>query len=257
MASAQSLLLASSAAFILILTSCSKKPESLAYRIIQRIPHDSQCYTQGLEFQGERLFESGGGYGSSTLREVASGTGIVLRKRRMSEQVFAEGITIFGNELFVLTWRENLAYVLDPDSFRLIRTHSYQGEGWGLTHNETSLIMSNGSSRLHFLDPSSFSTTRTITVMDAGREIENLNELEFVDGSIYANIYMTDRIARIDPSSGEVTGWLDLSPLRKQLPIPNRAEALNGIALMPNRSSLLVTGKFWPRMFEIEIQAER
>jgi glutaminyl-peptide cyclotransferase len=239
---------------VLILVSC-RKPETLGFRVTSTIPHDPQCYTQGLEFAGKRLFESGGGYGVSTIREVDPTNGRVLRRRPMARHVFAEGITILGNELFVLTWKEHTAYVLDPDTFRPIRQHRYEGEGWGLTHNGTELIMSDGSSTLRFLDPKTFATLRTITVKDGTREINQLNELEFIDGVIFANIYTRDHMARIDSKTGQVTGWLDLSPLRRQLPPPHQAEVLNGIARVPSTDRLLVTGKLWPRLFEIEVTA--
>lgn len=237
---------------LLLLASC-KRAKELPYRVVSTRPHDAQCYTQGLEFLGDRLFESGGGYGLSTIREVNPQTGEVLRKRPMARPVFAEGLTILDNELFVLTWKEKTAYVFEPDTFRPIRQHGYEGEGWGLTHNGSELIMSNGSSTLRFLHPKTFATTRTLTVTEGSREIDQLNELEYVDGTIFANIYISDRIARIDAKTGRVTGWLDLSALRKKLPRPHNAEVLNGIAHDPATGRFLVTGKLWPKMFEIEI----
>lgn len=236
----------------LLLASC-KRVEELSYRVVSTRSHDSQCYTQGLEFLGPRLFESGGGYGVSTIREVNPLTGEVIRKRPMARHVFAEGVTILNGELFVLTWKENIAYVFEPDTFRPIRQHTYEGEGWGLTHNGSELIMSNGSGTLRFLDPKTFTVTRTLTVTDGSREIDQLNELEHVDGAIFANIYQQDRIARIDARTGSVTGWLDLSDLRKKLPRPHNAEVLNGIARDPATGRYLVTGKLWPKMYEIEI----
>jgi len=237
---------------ILALASC-KRTEELSHRVISSVPHDAQCYTQGLEISGGRLFESGGGYGESTIREVNPRTGEVIRKRPLARHVFAEGITLLHNELFVLTWKENTAYVLEPDTFRPIRQHTYEGEGWGLTNNGGELIMSNGSSKLRFLDPKTFDIKRTMTVTDGSGEIDMLNELEYVNGSVFANIYTVDRIARIDADTGKITGWLDLSALRKQLPRPHNAEVLNGIAHDPATGRFLVTGKLWPRMFEIEI----
>lgn len=238
---------------LLAATSCSRQSSTLDYQTVSTLPHDTQCYTQGLEFLGPRLFETGGGYGVSTIREVDPKTGDVLRRRPLARHVFAEGITILHNELFVLTWKEKTAYVFEPDTFRPIRQHTYDGEGWGLTHNGKELIMSNGSSSLRFLDPKTFTTLRTLTVMDGSKPIEQLNELEHVHGQIFANIYQSDRIARIDATTGKVTGWLDLSALRKKLPRPNNAEVLNGIARNPSTGHLLVTGKLWPRMFEIDI----
>jgi glutaminyl-peptide cyclotransferase len=239
--------------FLLALVSCSRQGEELSYSVASTRPHDTQCYTQGLEFDGGRLFESGGGYGVSTIREVDPKTGDVLRRRPMARHVFAEGITILNNELFVLTWKEKTVYVFEPDTFRPIRQHTYEGEGWGLTHNGKELIMSNGSSSLRFLDPKTFAVTRTLMVVDGSKEIDQLNELEHVNGVVFANIYLSDRVARIDAATGKVTGWLDLSGLRKQLPRPNNAEVLNGIARDPATGRFLVTGKLWSRMFEIDI----
>ena len=239
--------------FILSLPSCSREGGELSHSVVSTRSHDTQCYTQGLEFLGARLFESGGGYGVSTIREVDPRTGDVLRRRPLARHVFAEGISILNNELFVLTWKEHTVYVFDPDTFRPIRQHTYEGEGWGLTNNGTELIMSNGSNTIRFVDPKSFSTIRTLTVMDGSRPVEQINELEYVDGRIFANIYQSDRVARIDAATGKVTGWLDLSDLRNKLPRPNNAEVLNGIARDPATGRFLVTGKLWPRMFEVEI----
>ncbi len=236
----------------LVLTACSK-PENLSFRVLATKAHDPECYTQGLEFWNGRLFESGGGYGVSTVREVNPATGGILRRRPMAKHVFAEGITIFNNELWVLTWKEKTAYVLDPDTFRFLRLHEYQGEGWGLTNDGTHLIMSDGTSALRFMDPKDFTERKRLTVTDNRGEVDMINELEYADGLIHANIYQTDRIARISADTGKVTGWLDLSPLRKQLPQPHRAEVLNGIARDPKTGRYLVTGKLWPKSFEIEI----
>ncbi len=238
----------------LALISCRKPaPENFRFEVISTLTHDSDAYTQGLELSNGRLFESTGQYGESTVRELDPATGKVLRKRPLAKNVFGEGLTNFNNELFVLTWKEKTAYVFEPDTFKLIRSHTYEGEGWGLTHDGSSLIMSNGSSELKFINPKDFTIQKTITVRDGNSSIRNLNELEFIDGQIYANIYMTDRIVRISPSDGRVTAWLDLSGLRHQLPKPNRAEVLNGITHDPATGHLLVTGKYWPLMFEIKV----
>ncbi len=236
------------------LVSCQKPaPVSLTYQIVSTRPHDPDAYTQGLEFHGDRLYESSGQYGESALREIVPATGKVLRKRPLAKTVFAEGLTIFGNEVFILTWKAGTAYVLDPETLKPLRTLSYTGEGWGLTHDASHLIMSDGSSDLRFLDPKDFSVVRTLAVKDGNSPLKNLNELEMVDGQIFANIYTTDRIARISPDTGQVTGWLDLRGLRHQLTPPGRAEVLNGIARDPATGHLIVTGKYWPQMFEIKI----
>lgn len=247
-------LLATLASALLVLTSCQKSsPDQLGYQIISTRPHEATAYTQGLQFNGSRLFESTGMYGESTLREIEPATGKVLRKRPLAKTVFGEGLTILGDEMFVLTWKENIAYVFEPDTFKPVRTHEYKGEGWGLTNDGKQLIMSDGTSMLKFINPKDFSVLKTLEVKEGKNPVKNLNELEWVDGQIFANVYMTDKIVRISPEDGQVTGWLDLAGLRKQLTKPNRAEVLNGIALDPATGNLIVTGKYWPQMFEIKV----
>lgn len=236
------------------LTSCQKTaPDKLTYQLISTRPHDGTAYTQGLQLTGGRLFESTGQYGESTVREVEPATGKILRKRSLAKSVFGEGLTVIDKEMWVLTWKENTVYVLEPDTFKPIRSHTYQGEGWGLTTDGKQLIMSDGSSDLKFINPRDFTISKTLGVMDGNQKIKNLNELEWIEGQIFANIYMTTRIARISPEDGHVTGWLDLAGLRNQLTEPNHAEVLNGIAYDPASGNLLVTGKYWPQMFEIKL----
>ncbi|MES2474201.1 MAG: glutaminyl-peptide cyclotransferase [Verrucomicrobiota bacterium] len=243
-------ILAASAALV----SCQKPtPATLSYQIVSTRPHDAEAYTQGFEFHNGRLLESAGQYGESALREIEPATGKVLRKRPLAKNVFGEGLTVFSDELFILTWKENTAFVLDPKTFKPLRTIRYTGEGWGLTHNATHLIMSDGSSTLRFLNPKDFSVVKTLTVKDGNSPVLNLNELEMIDGQIFANIYQTDKIARISAESGAVTGWLDLSGLKHQLTPRGRAEVLNGVALDPATGNLLVTGKYWPQMFELKL----
>ena len=241
-------------ALAVLLGACERPPEVLGYKVVSSRPHDAECYTQGLEFHKGRLLESSGGYGNSNLREVDPATGKVLRRRPMAASQFAEGITVLNNELWVLTWKENTAHVLEPDTFKFIRSHRYDGEGWGLTNDGKLLIMSDGTSTLKFVDPKDFSIKRSVEVKRSGRPVEKINELEMVDGMIYANIYLSGEVIRIDPSDGRVTGTLDLSALRRQLPRPNQADVLNGIARDPSTGNLLVTGKLWPLMFEIQVR---
>jgi glutamine cyclotransferase len=241
-------------AVLFTLNSCQKsEPEKLGYQIISSRPHDESAYTQGLQLNGTRLFESTGMYGQSTLRENDATSGKILRKRPLAKTVFGEGLAIVGGEMFVLTWKENIAYVFEPDTFKPIRSHNYQGEGWGLTTNGKQLIMSDGSNKLKFIDPKDFSTLKTLEVKDGKIPVTNLNELEWIDGQIFANIYQTDKIARISPTDGHVTAWLDLTGLKNHLPKPNHADVLNGIAYDPSTGHLLVTGKYWPLMFEMKI----
>ena len=235
-------------------TSCQKsQPDHLGYQLVSTRPHDGTAYTQGLQLADGRLFESTGQYGESTVREVEPATGKILRKRPLAKTVFGEGLTVIGKEMWVLTWKENTVYVLEPDTFKPIRTHTYQGEGWGLTTDGKQLIMSDGSSDLKFINPKDFTVTKTLEVKDGKHKIRNLNELEWIDGQIFANIYLSTKIARISPEDGQVTGWLDLAGLKNQLTQPNRADVLNGIAFDPATGNLLVTGKYWPQMFEIKL----
>lgn len=239
------------------LSGCKKKPvvpETLGYEVISVIPHDRDAYTQGLQWVGGKIYESTGQKGASSVRLVDPATGEVLRKRPLPPEVFGEGMTLHGKELWVLTWREKTAFVLDAENFRTLRTYTYEGEGWGLTSDGKELIMSDGSDALVFRSFKDFSVTKRIKVTDAGKPLKYLNELEYVDGEVFANVYTTSRIARIDPGSGEVTGWLDLSALRAKLSVPNRAEVLNGVAHDPETGDYMVTGKWWPEMFRIRLR---
>jgi glutamine cyclotransferase len=237
----------------LALVSCQKSPDHLGYKILSVRSHDGDAYTQGLQLKDGRLFESTGLYGESTVRELEPATGKILRKRPLAKTVFGEGLTVIGNEMWVLTWKENTVYVFEPDTFKLIRSHTYQGEGWGLTTDGQQLIMSDGTSTLKFINPKDFSVIKTVEVQDGDRPIKNLNELEWINGEIFANVYMTEKMVRISPRDGLVTGWLDFTGLRKQLSQPNHAEVLNGIAYDSKTGHLLITGKRWPQMFEISI----
>lgn len=239
------------------LTACKPGPaKTIGYEIVSTRAHDPTAYTQGLQLVDGRLFESTGQYGQSTVREVDPESGEVLRKRALAATVFGEGLTLHKGELWVLTWKENTAYVLEPDTFKFIRSHKYSGEGWGLTSDGTHLIMSDGSDTLKFLKPADFSVSRSVQVTDGGQPVDQLNELEWVDGEIYANIYRSERIARISPETGRVTAWLDLSALRGRLPRPHRAEELNGIAHDKKTGHLLVTGKNWPKLFVVAVDGK-
>lgn len=238
----------------LAITSCQKSaPDQIGYQIISTRAHDPAAYTQGLQLSGGRLFESTGQYGESTVRELDPVSGKIIRKRPLAKTVFGEGLTILGEEMWVLTWKESTVYVLERDTFKPIRTHTYKGEGWGLANDGKQLVMSDGSDTLKFLNPKDFSVLKTVEVKDGKSAVRNLNELEWIGGQIFANVYMTDKIVRISPEDGQVTGWMDLSGLRKQLPRPNQAEVLNGIAWDEKSGHLLVTGKNWPQIFEIKI----
>ena len=226
---------------------------SYGYRVVRSLPHDPDAFTQGLIIHDGRLLESTGGYGESSLREVDLSSGRVVAQRRLSSQRFGEGLAAVGDRLFQLTWRSGIGIIYDAASFRPLAEFEYAGEGWGLTYDGDQLIMSDGSAFLSFLDPDSLRETHRLEVTDQGESVTRLNELEFVDGSVYANVWGADRIAIIDPGSGRVRAWLDLQGI---LPVVFRlpsTDVLNGIAYDRATGQLFVTGKRWPRLFEIEL----
>jgi glutamine cyclotransferase len=231
----------------------SPPPSVLGAEIVSIRPHDPDAYTQGLQWHAGQLFESTGLYGASSVREVQLSSGEVLRRRDLPAAVFGEGLTLHRGDLWVLTWREGIAYVLDPASFALKRSVRYDGQGWGLTSDGTHLILSDGSSTLRFIEASDFTVVRRLRVTENGVALKQLNELEYVAGQIFANVYRSDRIVRIDPQDGQVTASIDLQTLRAQLPTPHRAEVLNGIAFDEASGNFLVTGKYWPKLFELRL----
>ncbi|HSB80639.1 MAG TPA: glutaminyl-peptide cyclotransferase [Candidatus Methylomirabilis sp.] len=227
------------------------------YRVLNVYPHDPQAFTQGLVFIDGFLFESTGLNGRSTLRKVRPETGEVVQRREIDREYFAEGLTDWQGKLVQLTWRTGLGFVYDRATFHLDRTFSYPGEGWGLTHDENHLILSDGTPVLRFLDPDSFREVGRVIVRDRGIPVQNLNELEFVQGEVYANVWHSDRIARIAPTSGEVLGWIDLSGLLPKGAVANPEAVLNGIAYDAVRDRLFITGKLWPKLFEIRLERRR
>lgn len=217
-------------------------------------PHDPNAFTQGLIFVDGHLYESTGLNGHSSIRMVDLTTGRVLQEYKLPAEYFAEGLTDWQNELIQLTWTSHKAFVYDRFSFSLLRTFEYPGEGWGLTHDDKHLIMSDGSAYLRFLDPKSFREVKRIHVTDDhGRAIENLNELEYVRGEIYANIWQSDDIVRISPRTGKVLGQIDLSGIINKRVLASPDAVLNGIAFDPVKNRLFVTGKLWPKLFEIKV----
>jgi glutamine cyclotransferase len=218
---------------------------------VRSYPHDSTAFTQGLVWRGGRLYESTGRYGQSSLRLVELETGRVLQRVDLGQQYFAEGLAAVGDSLYQLTWKEGVAFIWDPATLRKISQVAYSGEGWGLTSDGRRLIVSDGSSYLSFVDPVTFALDTTVRVTDGGRPVDQLNELEWVKGEVWANVWHTQRIARIDPQTGRVKGWLDLTPLIP--PVTDQEAVLNGIAYDPDADRLLVTGKLWPRLYEIRV----
>ena len=226
---------------------------TIGYDIVRSYPHDPEAFTQGLIFRDGYLFESTGLNGRSSLRKVRLETGEVVQHKRIDTRYFAEGLTEWGGRLIQLTYTTNVAFVYDLSTFALQDTFTYGGEGWGLTHDGRRLIMSDGSSNLRLLDPQSRRELGRLAVTADGRPVQQLNELELVKGQVYANIWLTNRIALIDLASGRVTAWLDLTGL---LPAGSAGhDVLNGIAWDAARDRLFVTGKLWPRLFEIRLRA--
>lgn len=222
--------------------------------IVSQIPHDTTAYTQGLLYAGGTLFESTGQYGESTLRAVDPRTGAVLRRVDVGDAYFAEGLTLHGGRLYQLTWQSNKGFVYDTADFKRVGEFAYDREGWGLASDGTRLMLSDGSYEIRFMDPATFQVTEAIQVRDGGQYVAQLNELEWVRGEIWANVYQTDRIARIDPATGQVKQWLDLSGLLPVGAVRNpQDEVLNGIAFDDATGRLWVTGKHWPTMFEIRV----
>ena len=224
------------------------------YQIVNIYPHDSNAFTQGLILQDGKLLESTGQEGFSSLRRDDLETGKVLQKVDVPPPYFAEGIALLNGKVYQLTWQHNVGFIYDAQTFQKLGQFNYEGEGWGLTTDGQSLILSDGSNRIRFLDPSNFRVTRTITVLDAGTPVKELNELEYVNGQIYANVWHDDRIAIIDPQSGRVTAWIDLSGLMPEGELKDPEAVLNGIAYDKASDRLIVTGKLWPRLFEIKIK---
>ena len=223
------------------------------YRVVHAYPHDQHAFTQGLVYVDGHLYESTGIRGQSSLREEDLETGRLLRMQIDPDQYFAEGLTDWKNTLIQLTWQSHIALVYDRATFRLLRTFHYNTEGWGLTHDEKSLILSDGTSTLRFLDPGTFKETHSITVTDHGKPITQLNELEYIHGEIYSNVWHTDRIARISPANGRVIGWIDLKGLMPRDQLSSDEAVLNGIAYDAEHNRIFVTGKLWPKVFEIRV----
>lgn len=234
---------------------CAEEPPTqyYDYEVIAAYPHDPQAFTQGLFFRDGHLYESTGREGRSSIRRVETETGKVLQQRDLPADVFGEGIAPSGDEIVGLTWRDGYGYVADGETFEEERRFSYAGEGWGLASDGERLIMSDGTAALRFLDPETLEDTGRITVTLRGKEIANLNELEWIDGEIWANVWQTDYIVRIKPATGLVTGVIDLRGLRDELVEAGEAEALNGIAWDEKGKRLFVTGKLWPKLFEIKL----
>jgi glutamine cyclotransferase len=222
------------------------------FKVVRSYPHDRQAFTQGLEFVDGVLYESTGMNGRSGIRKVNLATGEILQVQPLDAAYFGEGITVWKNRIVQLTWQSGIGFVYDRQTLQQQRSFRYSGEGWGLTHDGKRLIMSDGTATLRFIDPETLRQVGSLTVKDAGRPVDKLNELEFVKGEIYANVWTTRRIAVISPSSGRVNSWIDLNGLLDPREESN-VDVLNGIAYDAKGDRLFVTGKLWPRIFEIQV----
>jgi glutaminyl-peptide cyclotransferase len=225
------------------------------YEVVRTYPHDTAAFTQGLFYLNGFLYESTGLEGRSTIRKERLEDGQVLQKRALPAELFGEGIVDWGNRLVTLTWKNHFGYVLDLNTFAGEQRYSYEGEGWGLTRDDKEIILSDGTAELRFLDPKSLLETHRVKVTASGRPVDQLNELEWVKGEVFANIWQTDKIARINPLSGRVVGWIDLTGLLPQSDrVANYTDVLNGIAYDSATDRLWVTGKLWPKLYEIRLK---
>lgn len=229
-------------------------PEAYTYTVRQVLPHNPNAFTQGLVYAGGHFYEGTGRYGQSSLRKVDPATGTVLQLHELAEEYFGEGITLFDDKIYQLTWKNGTGFVYDAATFAELRRFTYATEGWGITHDGSQLIVSDGSAFIYFWDPETLQETGRIEVTLDGAPVYRLNELEYIEGAIFANVWMTDVIVRIDPATGVVTGLIDLSGLLGQAPeTATAADVLNGIAYDAANQRLFVTGKLWPYLFEIAL----
>jgi len=233
-------------------TGRASAPPTYRYTVVKTYPHDANAFTQGLQYLDGFLYEGTGLNGRSSIRKVDLATGKVLQQRALANEYFGEGIAVWKSALIQLTWQSGVAFVYDRTTFAPKTQFKYRGEGWGLTHDGTSLVMSDGSGELRFLDPDTFAERRRLKVTEGGQPVVSLNELEFVKGQVLANVWQSDLIVRIDPKTGNVTGRINLNGL---LSARERAatDVLNGIAYDAAGDRLFVTGKLWPKLFEIEL----
>lgn len=225
----------------------------MTYEVLNVFPHDPQAFTQGLVYHEGYLYESTGLYGESSLRQVDLETGEVLRKMDLPDEFFAEGLAIYDNKLFQLTWRESTGFIYTLEDFTPLNQFTYQTEGWGLAHDGERLIMSDGTNKLYFLDPGSLQVTETVDVTFQGEAIPRLNELEYVREEIYANIWQTNYIIRVDPETGDVLGFIDLRGILPENLRTPETDVLNGIAYDSEADRLFITGKRWQRLYEIRL----
>lgn len=237
-------------------TGCAARVKQYKVEVVKEYPHDTGAYTQGLFFSGGRFYESTGQFGESSFREVELATGKVLSRMNFQQKYFAEGSVMLDGRLYILTWLNKVAFVYDAATLEYRQTYSYPREGWGLTTDGKSLIASDGSSRLYFMTPE-FRQERVVNVTMDGRPLRYLNELEYIDGKVWANVYTTDMIVIIDPESGAVEASIDCSGLLpRKLRTPS-TDVLNGIACDPATGRIYLTGKYWPRLYEVRLVPQK
>lgn len=244
---------AATGAALLFFQFSSRRSSPPVYRceVLATYPHAPDAFTQGLVFDEGVFYESTGGYGQSSLRRVAVETGEVIQRIELDERHFGEGIALVGDEIYQVTWRSRIGFVYDKQTFEKLREFKYVGEGWGLTYDGRHLVMSDGSDVLRFLDPQTLREARRLRITSGGRRLSQLNELEYADGFIYANLWHMDYIVKISPESGRVVAWFDLRGLLPPELRPDREAVLNGIAHDPETGRFFVTGKNWPRLFAV------
>jgi glutamine cyclotransferase len=229
-------------------------PRTYSYEVVNKYPHDTQAFLQGLVYHDNGFYESTGGNGQSSLRRVEMASGQVVKKVMLSEEDFGEGLALVEDKLVQLTWQSGKGYVYDRDTFRKLREFSYRMEGWGLTFDGKRLILSDGSNALTFLDPQTYQTVGKLNVTLNGRAVQKINELEFIEGEIWANVWHEEVVLRIDPGTGVVASLIDLRGLRPRETAQDTEAVLNGIAYDPAAKRIFVSGKRWPSIFEIRIK---
>ncbi len=248
----------------LLLTECGDKKGSdseaavdslaISYTLLKTLPHDTEAFTEGLTIYKNKVFESTGQNGSSWIAEVDPGTGEHSKKVILDNRYFGEGMTILNNKMYYLTWQTKVGFIYDVNTYKQIGEFNYDTEGWGLTHDNHNLIMSAGTDKLYFLDTTNFQVVKTLAVTNEGASLKNLNELEYIDGFIFANVYETPWIVKIDPASGKVVGRLDLSVIVDEIKrMYPKTEELNGIAFDKNSGAVLITGKWWPKTYLLRL----
>jgi len=240
-------------AFLVGQTSHQPSPQEYTFAIVAAYPHDTSAFTQGLAYRDGFLYEGTGREGQSSLRKIRLETGEIVQQVNLEPDLFGEGITLLKDKVIQLTWKSEIGFVYDLNNFHQLRRFSYSGEGWGLATNGRELFMSDGTPEIRVLDSGTLAEKRSFTVHDGIHHIAELNELEFVDGELFANIWQTDRIARISPQDGQVVGWIDLKGLLSPVYRLESGAVLNGIAYDSIRKRLFVTGKLWPSVFEIQL----